>query len=279
MNFLKSIFISLLPTYSLGVFIYATILLTTSGDMSYLWLALANLIVALLFTLIFLKPKARTSANLNGPTLIILSFGAITVYFSSITSVILLSTITMVGWVLYVYWYSRFGSRENEQLQKGKLLPTFEVINTNKEKVIIPNQYNKSLLILFFRGNWCPLCMAQIKEISRKYQQIAETGTEILLISPQPIRHTKSLAKKFDVPFTFLIDKDNKASKKLGIFHSSGTPLGLEVLGYERDTVMPTVVMTNDKGKIIFTDLTDNYRVRPEPDTFLKILREQPQIA
>jgi hypothetical protein len=34
---------------------------------------------------------------------------------------------------------------------------------------------------------------------------------------------------------------------------------------------MPTVVMTNDKGEIIFADLTDNYRVRPEPKDFLKV--------
>ena len=35
---------------------------------------------------------------------------------------------------------------------------------------------------------------------------------------------------------------------------------------------MPTVVITDANGKIIFRDLTDNYRVRPEPETFLKIL-------
>lgn len=279
MNTLKSIFISLLPTYSFGVFIYATILLFTSGDTSYLWLALSNLIIALLFTLIFLKPKARTSPNLNGPTLIILSFSVLAIYLTSVTSVIVLATVTTIGWVLYVYWYSRFSGRVNAQLQKGKLLPAFEVLNTDAEKVVVPGNYGKALLILFFRGNWCPLCMAQIKEISRKYKEIADAGTEILLISPQPVGHTKSLAKRFDVPFTFLIDKDNRASKQLGIFHSSGTPFGLEMLGYERDTVMPTVLMTNDRGEIIFADLTDNYRVRPEPDTFLKILKQKPQIT
>ena len=39
------------------------------------------------------------------------------------------------------------------------------------------------------------------------------------------------------------------------------------------DTVMPTVVVTNANGTILFSDQADNYRVRPEPDIFLAILR------
>jgi len=51
--------------------------------------------------------------------------------------------------------------------------------------------------------------------------------------------------------------------------------MGLQALGYDSDTVMPTVVMTNSAGKIIFADLTDNYRVRPEPEDFLRVFDEQ----
>jgi len=38
--------------------------------------------------------------------------------------------------------------------------------------------------------------------------------------------------------------------------------------------ILPTVIITDAEGKIIFADLTDNYRVRPEPDTFLKVIDE-----
>jgi peroxiredoxin len=116
--------------------------------------------------------------------------------------------------------------------------------------------------------------MAQIKEIAGQYQALADRGVKIALISPQPQRHTKSLAKKFEVPFIFLTDKDHQSVKALKIFQKAGTPLGMEVFGYESDTVMPTVIITDEQGKIIFADLTDNYRVRPEPGTFLKVLDE-----
>ncbi|MBW2550119.1 MAG: hypothetical protein JRE73_04995 [Deltaproteobacteria bacterium] len=46
----------------------------------------------------------------------------------------------------------------------------------------------------------------------------------------------------------------------------------MDTLGYDSDSVLPTVVITDPSRRIIFVDLTDNYRVRPEPSTFLAAL-------
>jgi hypothetical protein len=40
-------------------------------------------------------------------------------------------------------------------------------------------------------------------------------------------------------------------------------------------SVLPTVIIVDPEGRIIFTDQTDNYRVRPDPDTFLKVLQSR----
>ena len=72
-----------------------------------------------------------------------------------------------------------------------------------------------------------------------------------------------------------MVDANNQVAQQLGIFAKNGLPLGLQVFGYENDTVLPTVLITDATGKIIFADLTDNYRMRPEPATFLAILDEK----
>ena len=114
--------------------------------------------------------------------------------------------------------------------------------------------------------------MAQIQEIADQYKEISERGAKTVLISSQPQRHTKSLAKKFDVPFLFWRDESFEVAKALDIFHKGGTPFGMEILGYDADTIMPTVIITDKNNQIIYLDMTDNYRIRPEPSTFLKIL-------
>ena len=71
-----------------------------------------------------------------------------------------------------------------------------------------------------------------------------------------------------------MIDEDNQAARILGIEALQGTPKGLEVLGYESDTVLPTAILTNQQGEVIYTDQTDNYRVRPEPETFIEVFQK-----
>ena len=41
--------------------------------------------------------------------------------------------------------------------------------------------------------------------------------------------------------------------------------------GYPADTVMATAIALDAEGKVLFGDETDNYRVRPHPDTFMNV--------
>ncbi len=130
-------------------------------------------------------------------------------------------------------------------------------------------------LWLFYRGNWCPLCMAQIEEVAERYRELAARGVEVLLVSPQPAEHSRKLAARFDVPMRFLVDPGNRAARALGILAADGVPLGMQMFGYDTETVLPTVLLVDAEGRILWSDQTDNYRIRPEPETFLAVLEAQ----
>jgi hypothetical protein len=53
----------------------------------------------------------------------------------------------------------------------------------------------------------------------------------------------------------------------------------MQALGYASDTVLPTVIITARGGEILWVHETDNYRVRPEPQTYLNVLRKQESLA
>jgi peroxiredoxin len=120
--------------------------------------------------------------------------------------------------------------------------------------------------------------MAQIKEIAERYQDLDALGIKVVLISPQPEELSRKLAERYDVPFRFLIDRDNRLAEEFGIAVEHGVPVGMPG-GYAPDTVLPTLVLCNANGTIIFSDQTDNYRIRPEPDVFLAILRRSGVMA
>ena len=77
---------------------------------------------------------------------------------------------------------------------------------------------------------------------------------------------------------TVLVDSDNKLATEFSIAQKSGVPVGIAP-DYPADTVLPTLVVTGPSGKIVYSDQTDNYRVRPEPDIFLAILRRAGVVA
>lgn len=178
----------------------------------------------------------------------------------------------IVATALYYYWYTPF-DRSQSQIELGKPLPKFEVMDIEGNQVTQANTQGRNGVWMFIRGNWCPLCVAQVSEVSEAYNELDKLNTDVFLISSQSQAHSQKLAAKFDAPIRFLVDKGNAMAKAFGIEHISGVPFGM--LGYDADTAMPTVVITDQEGKVIFVDQTDDYRIRPEPETFIEVLKQK----
>ncbi len=174
---------------------------------------------------------------------------------------------------VYVFWYSVLDRAMPSSLEVGATLPELDLLDGDGN-LVTPTP-GKRRLYMFIRGNWCPLCMAQVKEIASQYRELEARGVEVFLISRQPAANTGALAKRFEAPIRFCVDEDGRLVRKLGLEHVGGLPFMMEPLGYDADSVLPTVLITDPDGRIIFADLTDNYRVRPEPSTFLAVLDRQ----
>ncbi|MEM7155355.1 MAG: peroxiredoxin family protein [Myxococcota bacterium] len=240
---------------------------------------LANLPIAFMMSFwMLLKSVSRTSENM--PALTALSVAGVVAAGLPLAGIggtfdalpLALAVVGAVGLLLYVRWYSVFGRTPSSSLQVGKTLPSFVLEDAKGNEVSSDDFRGAPTVMLFYRGNWCPLCMAQIKEVAGLYRELDKRGAKVRLVSPQPHDNTQSLADRFDVPFDFLVDPGNRVASQLEIISPDGIPMGMTALGYEHDTVMPTVVITDAQGVILFCDQTDNYRVRPEPDVFLKVL-------
>ena len=276
MNLLKSLFISTFPVVALLIALFSGKALFTDGfTLQYLGVFLASFPIVLFFLLVFINKKPRTSANLL-PWTIPIGIGLLLTIIGISNGAIFqiaLAAISASLWALYLFWYSLFNNRSaNAILKVGQQLPNFHLEDETTNKVSSDRFNGNPSIYMFYRGNWCPLCMAQIKEIAAQYKELEKRGVNMVLISPQPHKYTASLAEKFKVGFHFLVDKGNQVAQQLNILGKNGLPFGFQVLGYDSDTVMPTIIITDKNGKILFADLTDNYRVRPEPSTFLKIL-------
>jgi peroxiredoxin len=276
---LKSIYIFPAIAVSIILLLVSAFMAIAGGYERTAWLgaAIAAVPIPLLIARLMFAPVERTSENL--PLLLLLaSFGVLVAAWEQFlegtsgwgpTAIALFSMVLLIA---YIFWYSRFGRVESHQLAVGNKLPEFALTDVQGDEFRSHSLIGSPAILLFYRGNWCPLCMAQIKEIAAKYEDIAKMGINVTLISPQPDIHSRKLAAQYNVPFKFLVDQNNVVAESLGIGVKHGVPVGMPG-GYSPNTVLPTLIVTNESGTIVFSDQTDNYRVRPDPDLFLAILR------
>ena len=177
-----------------------------------------------------------------------------------------------VQWFIWIY--SSYGRKKSTAIAKGKNLPEVPLSKLDGTEITSADFAGSKTLIVFFRANWCPFCMNQLKEVIAKADRLQKSGTKVKFISNQGLKNSANLAKKLALPanFEILQDNDLRAAKILGTADIGGSPAGMP--GYPDDTVMATVIGLDDSGKVIFGDETDNYRVRPHPDTFLHIFEK-----
>lgn len=270
---IKSIFIGLYPILCLLGLVIAVDQYIHNYLFAAIGLVLLSLPMLVFLGQLFLTNVARTSTNLLGYSISIV-IGCIILAYAFFTgraeTMAVIGFILALGWLAYIKWYSVFEERISGQLHKGQKLPKMSFQDENANTVSSDGFIGKKSILMFYRGNWCPLCMAQIKELAEEYKNLEAKGIQTILISPQPHKNTKKLAEKHQVGFHFLVDKDNAVAKQLNILGKNGLPMGFQVLGYDSDTVMPTIILIDEKGTIIHSDLTSNYRVRPEPGDLIK---------
>jgi peroxiredoxin len=276
---LKPVFIGIYPLVAAATTVAALVMLA-SGHWSRVWLGAllaATPFVGLFIRAVTSRSMARTSHSL--PLLAaataagggIALWGYLTEPGASLAGLVL-ALANVAGFFLFDFWYSSFGRRINEQLAAGRPLPDFTCEDLEGNPVGPEHMRGKPALYMFFRGNWCPFCQAQVREITDRYRQLMDRGVEVVLISPQPPDLTRRVAEFFKVPFRFWVDRDLRAARALDIVDEYGVPGGKLARTHGPHTVMPTVVITDAEGTIVYTDQTETYRVRPEPDVFLRVI-------
>lgn len=286
MNLLKSIFISSYMMAIMAIAGFASWMLY-QGENPMAWsgvlLTVAPILMVISYVMM-LKNVARTSAhfpliNLLGAAGVAL---AIWVWLQQGADLIapVLAVTAWVGFLLYAYWFSTFGDRQpSMKLMVGSKLPHFTVLDAQDKTITSAQLTDKPAILIFYRGNWCPFCSAQLKELIARYKEIDALGVRIAMIAPQPHENTVGISKTYNAKFDFLTDEGNAAARALGIENVNGTPMGMQMFGYDSDTVLPTVIITGRDGKIVWTHETDNYRIRPEPQLFLDVLRRHGIVA
>lgn len=275
----RASFLPVLITYAVVVTAIALVAVAM-GLPTKIWIpvGVAAAQIWLFFIRLYVAHVPRTSPGLMGFTLGI--FGA-TMYsvwqsrqLGEASVGPLLAFVALAGWAAYVMWYSEL-KRDGARLKVGKKLIPLQFKTLEGQTITSAEWEGGKRLLVFYRGNWCPICKAQIVELAQFAEAFKKRGVAISVISPQPAARSVLLSQQVHGKLEFLVDENNQAAQALGLLQRGAVPSVFVPLGYLPDAPQPTAILIDAKRQVQWADLTDNYRLRPRPEDILAELDDK----
>ncbi len=274
MRLIKRTFVELVGVLTLGALAIA--IGRAAGDASPApliasvpWLATATLIFGTMIT-----PAQKLARTALHPRWFYAVAGATSALaFASDWREGIIAIAGVAAMLAYTLWYSR-QHRPAATFEVGQPLPEFPLVTVAGERITSAALAHEPHVILFYRGNWCPFCMAQVKGIAEQYRELERLGVRVALISPQRAADSEDLSRRFDAPMDFYVDTEGAAARALDIVQTGGVPVTFGG-GTNGDTVVPTIIITRADGTVAWIHHADNHRVRPEPSTFLEVIERE----
>ena len=122
------------------------------------------------------------------------------------------------------------------------------------------------LLVVFFRGHWCPYCRRYLTKLRDHFPRLRERGADLVAISPEPPATSRSLATELALPFRLLSDPDGEVIDAFGA--RNGFRAARSVLPHA------SAFLLDANGIIRFHSIDRNYKKRTTVRTMLGWLDE-----
>ena len=105
-----------------------------------------------------------------------------------------------------------------EGLFPGAKAPDFTGFDQNGNEIKLKDLVKKGPVVLvFYRGYWCPYCNKALKRLEDSLQLITDKGATVIAVSPEINSNIDSTVKKTGAEFSILHDKDMKIMKAYAV--------------------------------------------------------------
>jgi peroxiredoxin len=105
----------------------------------------------------------------------------------------------------------------------GDKAPPFSLLSATGTSVALQDYAGKSKVVLvFYRGDWCPFCRKQLASLATNYEKYKAAGAEVIAISVDSPEKNKKLSEKLKLTFPVLSDNGHKVIDTYSILDPSG---------------------------------------------------------
>ena len=168
--------------------------------------------------------------------------------------------------------------------QVGDEAPGFSLPDHTGEEVQLSALLRHGPVVLvFYRGEWCPYCNLQLRTFQAHLDQLAAHGTQLVAISPQTPDHSLSMAEKNELEFVVLSDVGMRVIERYGLRYEvdAETRELLETVGNDLTAYngghgwvlpAPATFVIDRAGIVHYAHVRGDWTERAEPSEVLAVL-------
>lgn len=168
-----------------------------------------------------------------------------------------------------------FNANAQKGLKVGAKAPAFTGTDQNGKitslKALL--KANKSVVLFFYRGQWCPYCNKHIKELQDSLQLLTAKNAYVIGVTPETNENIAKTVKKTGAGFSIISDKDDAIMKAYGVDFMMDEATFTKYKGYgvdlesnngnTRHTLpVPATYIIDKSGKIKYVHFDPNYKKR-----------------
>jgi peroxiredoxin len=149
----------------------------------------------------------------------------------------------------------------------GRAAPTFTLPSSQGAVVDMGKVIGtRPVVLIFYRGVWCPFCQAQMTQIGKDRDAFQKSGAAVYAISDEDPAAQKKMQTEHGLDFiTFLSDKTGTAARQYAGVYSG------------RTTLKPAVFVIGRNRKIKYAYINENFRLRAADQDILKAIGNTPR--
>ncbi|MFZ2285305.1 MAG: peroxiredoxin-like family protein [Lutibacter sp.] len=184
--------------------------------------------------------------------------------------------------------YSAYGM-DPEYLPKGLAIgsdaPQIVFTTVENEKVKLEDLYkNQPLVIIFYRGFWCPVCNKHLSDFATRAKEIEAKGAKLIAISSESYENIVQTRDKTNAEFTIISDVDGSIMKAFDVNYKVtsayqaiiaeklNTSISETNATKEAVLPVPATYIIDTYGKIVYKQFDPNYKVRASIEDILNNL-------
>lgn len=164
---------------------------------------------------------------------------------------------------------------EAEGLQVGTDAPVFKALDADSNEYDFSQALNSGpVVMIFYRGYWCPYCNKHLSLIQDSLDFIHALGASVIAISPEKPVYLEKNRKKTGSEFALLYDEWYRISDAYDVTFLPGANMTETHSDETNRLPIPATYIIDQNGKIVWRQFDPNYKNRSMVGEILNALSE-----